>query len=607
MTDGGLDHAGGQPRAVSGRPQAAGPVCSVDAGTDMANTPRKIKDPTEAALSAIQDALKLRDDLEANDAAAGEAGDAVEHRGDRRSRPSRAVPALGDELFEARAAAEDGSQPELEPAAANDDRQSVGEMLHLLQRGPSRGAYVAAVLFSIAWIAAGCAVVMAFGVDSLPLGQGLGLQAYGLFAALILPIVCFFILAYLVRRTQELRIIARTMAEAAMRLSEPDTLAKESIVTVGQAIRREVAAMGDGVERALARAAELEALVHNEVAALERAYNDNELRVRGLIEDLAGQRDALVDQAEQVRNAISGVHVNLTQDITSVSEMVASSIDDAAQRITRSLAEKGEHITLALGRAGDSMVDAIGERGGDMLDQLNRTGEDVTRTLEHATERLASSMSVKTDSISEEFGSLANKLSDMMASRLDQVAETFQGRTTGLTTDMVDKAQRISEVLVDTSARLAETIATRADEVNSTLKATGESLVLDLTLRGSDIVGKLEETGGRITDSIVTRTGNVTETFRATADSLATAIDVKGDAVKEMLSSQLQSFQEMLTRAGAELADKIARDSGGLGDLMKQNLTEFDRTVRVHGGELLNRIDQHASGLEGALQSHLGN
>ncbi len=86
----------------------------------------------------------------------------------------------------------------------------------------------------------------------------------------------------MIRRAQELRIIARSMTEAAMRLAEPETIARESIVSVGQAIRREVAAMGDGVERALARAAELEALVHNEVAALERAYNDNELRIRGL-------------------------------------------------------------------------------------------------------------------------------------------------------------------------------------------------------------------------------------------------------------------------------------------------------------------------------------
>jgi len=28
----------------------------------MANTPKKMKDPTEAALSAIQDALQIRDD-----------------------------------------------------------------------------------------------------------------------------------------------------------------------------------------------------------------------------------------------------------------------------------------------------------------------------------------------------------------------------------------------------------------------------------------------------------------------------------------------------------------------------------------------------------------
>src|SRR2546425_12543578 len=103
--------------------------------------------------------------------------------------------------------------------------------------------------------------------------------------------------------------------------------------------------------RSLARAAELEALVHNEVAALERAYNDNELRIRGLIEDLANQRDPMVTQAEQVRSAISGVHVGLTQDIGSVSELIAASVTDAAQRITRSLAGQGEHITLALGRA----------------------------------------------------------------------------------------------------------------------------------------------------------------------------------------------------------------------------------------------------------------
>ena len=133
----------------------------------------------------------------------------------------------------------------------------------------------------------------------------------------------FYLLAHMVWRSQELRLIAQSMAGVAMRLAEPEEVARESIVTVGQAIRREVAAMGDGVERALARAAELEALVANEVSSLERAYHDNEVRIRGLLEALAHQRDTLVAQGEQVRHAITSVHLDLTNDIASVSDHVA--------------------------------------------------------------------------------------------------------------------------------------------------------------------------------------------------------------------------------------------------------------------------------------------
>src|SRR5260370_17824610 len=105
------------------------------------------------------------------------------------------------------------------------------------------------------------------------------------------------------------------MAEVAMRLAAPETVARESIVTVGQAIRREVAAMGAGVERALARAAELEALVANEVSALERAYNDNEVCIRGLLETLAPQRHTLVGQAEQAPNATTTLPLALPPHI----------------------------------------------------------------------------------------------------------------------------------------------------------------------------------------------------------------------------------------------------------------------------------------------------
>ena len=143
-----------------------------------------------------------------------------------------------------------------------------------------------------------------------------------------------------------------------------------SIVSVGQAVRREVAAIGDGVERALARACELEGLVNNEVAALERAYADNEARMRGLIDGIVTQRETLIGHAEQVRAAIGNVHIDLSHEIGAVSEMVAEQVHDASRKITESLEEKGEHITRALQQNGDTMIAALGDRGGDLLERL---------------------------------------------------------------------------------------------------------------------------------------------------------------------------------------------------------------------------------------------
>ena len=93
-------------------------------------------------------------------------------------------------------------------------------------------------------------------------------------------------------------------------------------MTVGQAVRREVAAMGEGIERTLARAVELETLVHTEVNELERAYSQNEMRIRGLVDGLGSERDALISHAERVRSSISGAHETLRDELGSASDMI---------------------------------------------------------------------------------------------------------------------------------------------------------------------------------------------------------------------------------------------------------------------------------------------
>lgn len=235
----------------------------------MANNPRKMKDPTEAALSAIQDALNLREppaqaSLRPGDTPAAESAPADRDFG----RHTGRVPTMDEELFRDDQPLLPGVEEQSQRRAANDDRQSVGQILQTLQQRPSRTPYVVALVLALGWIAAVLAAAWTFDTDPRILVARGGAPLAGLAAVTVLPVVFFFVIAYVVVRAQELRLIARSMIQVAMRLGEPGTSAGESVVSVGQAVRREVAAMGDGVERALARAAELEVLVHNEVTAL---------------------------------------------------------------------------------------------------------------------------------------------------------------------------------------------------------------------------------------------------------------------------------------------------------------------------------------------------
>src|SRR6202030_4019509 len=245
------------------------------------------------------------------------------------------------------------------------DQESIGQLLQSLQRRPTKTPFYIASLFAALWLIGATMLVVSFGGQlSDTIGQGATI--IGVAGGVGTPIVFFYALAHMVARSNELRIIANSMAEATLRFAEPESVARDSMVSVGQAIRREVAAMGDGLERALARAGELETLLNNEVAALERAYNDNEVRIRNLLDGLAQQRETLVGQAEQVRNAITNVHLDLSHDITTVSEL-------------------------------------IGERGTALLERLERTSDDTTRAIETASERLTTSMNFKTDALNEQF------------------------------------------------------------------------------------------------------------------------------------------------------------------------------------------------------------
>jgi hypothetical protein len=584
----------------------------------MANYPKKIKDPTEAALSAIQEALNIQHEgqqqAERPEGMADMLADSAAAADSTRGRSS--APALEPQLPIDGSAVDTGGIGTRDLAAqgiraANDDQQSIGQVLQALQRRPARSSsYFVATAFSAAWIVGCLFLSWAFLADlSAALGPGHSTAALiiGLGAAALLPVIFFFGAAHMAWRAQELRLIAQSMARVAMRLAEPESVAQDSIVTVGQAIRREVAAMGDGVERALARASELEALVQSEVAALERTYSDNEVRIRGLLQELASQRDTLVGQAEQVRSALNNVQVDLTQDLSTISELVGQQVNNAAMRITQSLAERGEQITAQLSQIGDSMIAQLSERGGDLLDRLEATSEETSRAIAAASDRLTSNLNFKTNHIGEEFSEIADGLEAMMTERLDRVTEGFSEKSLAVVDLMIGRSQELTDAIIETSSQLAETIATRADEVNATLKTSGESLILDLDLRGGEVANRLKEAGDRIAEQLIARTAAATDAMRESADHVAGVIATRSDAVKELLATRLAAFEEMFNHTGAELGERISRDSSTLGNLITRHLAEFDRTVKTYGAELVERLGARTQDVSESMRSYVDN
>jgi hypothetical protein len=585
----------------------------------MAEYPKKTIDPTEAALSAIQEALNIRDDEEQSSVPPRQTGEHSVGPDRPPEQPVPAQPAFHD-LLDSEAIGTRDLRAEV-PPAANDDQQSIGQILQALQRRPARTSYAVAAMFSAAWVVGCLSLSWAYVADlNAALGPGHSPAAImiALGAAALLPIIFFFGVAHMAWRGQELRLIAQSMAGVAMRLAQPENVAQDSIVSVGQAIRREVAAMGDGVERALARASELEAMVQNEVAALARTYGDNEVRIRGLIQDLTNQRDSLVSQAEQVRSAINNVHIDLTQDLSTISDLVGQQVNEAAQRITHSLAEKGEHITLSLGQVGDNMIQQLSDRGGDLLERLEAASAETSRAITGASDRLTSSLSFKTDHISEEFAEIAQGLEDMLTSRLDRVTEGFSeksltivdtmvGRSQDLTDLFSGRAQELTDSLVETSTRVAETIANSAEEVSSTLKTSGESLILDLNLRGGEVATKLEQAGARITDALVSRSSKMTDSVRESAEQLVSVITTRSDAMKELLSTRLAAYEEMFSHNGVELGERISRDAATLGNLITRHLSEFDRTVKTYGAELVERLGARTQDVSESMRSYIDN
>ncbi|HYP57316.1 MAG TPA: apolipoprotein acyltransferase, partial [Beijerinckia sp.] len=557
----------------------------------------KAQDPAEAALLAIEEALNLA----AADTEATRATEATLATAGKRTETTRAdanrdkavqdpakrprLPSVGENSLlgsgrAASAASQDSRTQEartletrterpnrVTPSSqpANDDRHAVGEVLRAFQGRSSRTPTIIAALCSALWVILTLGYIF-INREALLAEAPVSLLPQAAFYLLALggPVIFFFITAIMARRAQEMRITARSMTEMAFRLAEPETIATEQMVTLSQAIRREVASMGDGIERALARAGELETLVRSEVSNLERSYSENERRVRSLIDELSSERESVLTNADRVRNTIAAAQETLARDLERASTGFNETVTATASRVSASLGLQGDEIRSALGRAGDDLLQQFSVRGNELLGRLTQTSQDTTTQLAQASDSMSNALGERIAELDSRFktagevfaadlGMRGNDLAVRLDAKGAEIADTISSRGESLAARLAETGDRLHEVVTVEGNALHDKLAGMTERTATLITERASAARESIDLSTENFAAIFEESHARLQAQFEEHAGDLHQRFATTAEDTAAALSSHTQALHEHVAATIGETLDALTSHSDQL------------------------------------------------------
>jgi hypothetical protein len=356
--------------------------------------------------------------------------------------------------------------------AANDDAPSIGGLIYALDQKPSTKPFRYAAIASAIWALICTGFAWAIVRSEFENGASIASlfekpTTFLTIAAILVPVAVLWFLALLGWRSEELRLRSSTMTEVAIRLAEPDRMAEQSVASLGQAVRRQVSFMNDAISRALGRAGELEALVHNEVSALERSYEENERKIRGLINELSGERHALLDTSERVTETLRTLGTDIPSLIDKLSSQqlkLAGIIQGAGDNLTALENAVGQNVVRLESAVGQNVhkLEAVVDESTLRLEHTlgNRT-DQLQGMLESYTAGLAMALGARTEHLQDAIAGYVRTLDATLSSRTDNLQAVFEEYSRALDTSLTNRAQALDSQLIERTKALDEAFGAR--------------------------------------------------------------------------------------------------------------------------------------------------
>ena len=181
---------------------------------------------------------------------------------------------------------------------ANDDDIFAANLIEEIKKTSGNSSYIFAFLLSISWILVSVLFVynkfesQILEIKSIDIiFTNPSLLGYIFYLAIPLPII--WTLASLIKRIKELRVMSNALLKTSLKLTQPDKLSHNAIMSLGKSIENEVSSMSTGIENTIKRAQDLEKIVSSEVSMIENAYNENERKMIEIFNLIKKEKDEI--------------------------------------------------------------------------------------------------------------------------------------------------------------------------------------------------------------------------------------------------------------------------------------------------------------------------
>ncbi|MCJ8324675.1 MAG: hypothetical protein HRU29_05540 [Rhizobiales bacterium] len=529
--------------------------------------------------------------------------------------------------------------------SANDDIAHAAQLLEEIKSDSNKRPIFAALGFTVLWLILCVAVALSLFNSGLVEVDAVSLTSLPVIlsfaAVLIIPCILSWGVAVFLWRARELHQISLSLAYTALHLTQPEDMAGESIATIGQAVRREVAAMGDGIERAIGRATTLESKFRNEVGNIQGFYKNYEHIFHKIISELEKERDLMSATGDNLEARLPKILDSLKESSFDFSKIVqsaderftalAATADDRLTTLGVSIEDKSKQLKLGFERTVEDVVhmgriiDGGTRNLSEVTDKLNGVGNSTVGKLEKisgnfkrqsadlgfatqailkANEEINTSLKSRHENLSgsaEQLLQNAEQINSLLSSFASVIDKSFlnaEDRSQNMQAMLRDAAQDSADILQQEMSNIRKATSSETQKLIQLLRESSFTATTALRDDIQAIIGGSQVEVRDALDLLLKETHLMSDNLKVEATNITEVMQREMQLIKDSaVDNTEESLQKIKASHEVAIADIIGRIEQA-GDKLSNTAENLNFITNRMDGEMentrLNLVDQVA-------------